>query len=138
MNAVGRQRSGAAAAVVLRPIRGSFIERPMAAISWPAASTVIEQCGSSSSGFWILQWRRSGSIMYSSVQAQRTYSGGDLFAEPLTPPGHSRRKNGEELVSPNESSPGLLDLHSFDTELLPEGVIVANRCQFPVCMMPIQ
>lgn len=52
---------------------------------------------------------------------QRTYSGGgDLFAEPLTPPGHSRRKNGEELVSPNESSPGLLDLHSFDTELLPE------------------
>lgn len=58
--------------------------------------------------------------MYRSVQAQRTYSGSDLFAEPLTPPGNSRRKNGEELVSPNESSPGLLDLHSFDTELLSE------------------
>jgi kinesin family protein 2/24 len=39
--------------------------------------------------------------------------------EPSTPPGNSRaRKNGES--SPSEFSPGLLDLHSFDTELLPE------------------
>ncbi|CAA0839072.1 ATP binding microtubule motor family protein [Striga hermonthica] len=59
--------------------------------------------------------------MYTSVQGQRTYSGGsDLFAEPLTPPENSRRKNGDDQVSPNEYSPGLLDLHSFDTELLPE------------------
>lgn len=57
--------------------------------------------------------------------AQRTYSGGsDLFAEPLTPPGNhrqsSQRRNGDEEVYPNEFSPGLLDLHSLDTELLPE------------------
>lgn len=55
---------------------------------------------------------------------QRTFSGGgsDVFGEPLTPPaGNPRRRNGEEDgVSPNEYSPGLLDLHSFDTELLPE------------------
>ena len=54
---------------------------------------------------------------------QRTFSGGsDIFTEPLTPPAANlRRRNGEEDgVSPNEYSPGLLDLHSFDTELLPE------------------
>lgn len=55
---------------------------------------------------------------------QRTLSGGgnEVFGEPLTPPaGNPRRRNGEEDgVSPNEYSPGLLDLHSFDTELLPE------------------
>lgn len=61
--------------------------------------------------------------MYRSVQAQRTYSGNsDLFAEPLMPPVYSRpgsqRRNVEEQVSPNEYSPGLLDLHSLDTELL--------------------
>ncbi|XP_047341166.1 kinesin-like protein KIN-13B [Impatiens glandulifera] len=57
---------------------------------------------------------------------QRTYSGGsDLFQEPpSTPPRNSglssQRKNGDDPESPNEFSPGLLDLHSFDTELLPE------------------
>lgn len=58
--------------------------------------------------------------MYRSLQGQRSHSGGsDLFAEPLTPPGNPGRKNAEEQISPNEFSPGLLDLHSFDTELLP-------------------
>lgn len=32
----------------------------------------------------------------------------------------SLRKNGDERLSPGELSPGLLDLYSFDTELLPE------------------
>ncbi|XWS19004.1 hypothetical protein CRYUN_Cryun32bG0093300 [Craigia yunnanensis] len=45
-----------------------------------------------------------------------------FFTEPTTLPVSSRpsnpRKNGDE--SPSEFSPGLLDLHSFDTELLPE------------------
>lgn len=56
---------------------------------------------------------------------QRSSNGGtEFFMEPSTPPVHSRssslRKNGEEQVSPSELSPGLLDLHSLDTELLPE------------------
>ncbi|KAL0354683.1 UNVERIFIED_CONTAM: Kinesin-like protein KIN-13B [Sesamum radiatum] len=115
MNTVGRQRSGAPAgapsAAVLGQFFGDFIERPMAAISWAAAPT----------DFGYYNGAGQGSRMYRSLQAQRTYSGGsDLFAEPLTPQGNSRRKNGEEQVSPNEYSPGLLDLHSFDTELLPE------------------
>lgn len=45
------------------------------------------------------------------------------MSEPSTPPLSSRsssqRRNGDD-VSPSELSPGLLDLHSFDTELLPE------------------
>ncbi|KAK8660902.1 hypothetical protein V6N13_051809 [Hibiscus sabdariffa] len=31
----------------------------------------------------------------------------------------SLRKNNDEYVSPNELSPGLLDLHSFDTDVTP-------------------
>ncbi|XP_043817932.1 kinesin-like protein KIN-13B isoform X2 [Manihot esculenta] len=55
--------------------------------------------------------------------AQRSYNGAnEFYVEPSTPPVSSRpssqRKNGED--SPSEFSPGLLDLHSFDTELLPE------------------
>ncbi|GKV27019.1 hypothetical protein SLEP1_g36228 [Rubroshorea leprosula] len=54
--------------------------------------------------------------------AQRGFNAGnDYFTEPTTPPGSSwqssqMKNNGD----PSEFSPGLLDLHSFDTELLPE------------------
>ncbi|CAL1400270.1 unnamed protein product [Linum trigynum] len=55
--------------------------------------------------------------------AQRGFNGGaELYTEPSTPPVSSRqtgqRKSGVE--SPTEFSPGILELHSFDTELLPE------------------
>lgn len=52
--------------------------------------------------------------------AQSGFSGAnEFYLEPSTPPGNYRsRKNGEN--SPSEFSPGLLDLHSFDTELIPE------------------
>ncbi|PIA65045.1 hypothetical protein AQUCO_00100491v1 [Aquilegia coerulea] len=50
---------------------------------------------------------------------QRSINGGnELFSEPLTPP--NQRRNGEELINSSELSPGILDLHSLDTELLPE------------------
>ncbi|GMP34851.1 hypothetical protein CsSME_00007549 [Camellia sinensis var. sinensis] len=56
---------------------------------------------------------------------QRSFNGGsEFFTEPLMPPINSRpsgqRKNSEDPESPSGFSPGLLDLHSFDTELLPE------------------
>ncbi|CAK9154608.1 unnamed protein product [Ilex paraguariensis] len=56
--------------------------------------------------------------------AQRSDNGGGN-EDPPTPSACSRsssmRKNGSgEQVSPGELSPGLLDLHSFDTELFPE------------------
>ncbi|KAJ6706354.1 KINESIN-LIKE PROTEIN KIN-13B [Salix purpurea] len=55
--------------------------------------------------------------------AQSSFNrGNEYYSEPTTPPVSSRpssqRKNGED--SSNDFSPGLLDLHSFDTELLPE------------------
>ncbi|KAJ6327534.1 hypothetical protein OIU78_014410 [Salix suchowensis] len=55
--------------------------------------------------------------------AQSSFNrGNEYYLEPTTPPVSSRpsrqRKNGED--SSNDFSPGLLDLHSFDTELLPE------------------
>ncbi|KAB1218570.1 Kinesin-13A [Morella rubra] len=57
-----------------------------------------------------------GSRMYRNAQSS---GANEFYLEPSTPPGNYRsRKNGEN--SPSEFSPGLLDLHSFDTELIPE------------------
>ncbi|GAB4850186.1 Kinesin-like protein KIN-13B [Ancistrocladus abbreviatus] len=57
-------------------------------------------------------------------RAVRSRGYDEVYTEPSTPPpGGSRpsRKNaGQDQVLPSELSPGLLDLHSFDTELLPE------------------
>ncbi|PWA92150.1 ATP binding microtubule motor family protein [Artemisia annua] len=76
-----------------------------------------------------------GSRMYSNSNnrnggnvggAQRSLSGGgnDLFNEPLTPPGRQKKQGGSE--EPNGFSPGLLDLHSFDTELISEMPVTTN------------
>ncbi|KAK1360164.1 Peroxidase [Heracleum sosnowskyi] len=66
-----------------------------------------------------------GSRMYKNPQ--RTFGGGtDLFLEsPLTSPGNSRVRNINVGDEASEFSPGLLDLHSFDTELIPEMPIPA-------------
>lgn len=49
---------------------------------------------------------------------------GRKSSDPTTPPyctrSSSLRKKVDDHVSPSELSPGLLDLHSFDTELLPQ------------------
>ncbi|KAI8529539.1 hypothetical protein RHMOL_Rhmol12G0232800 [Rhododendron molle] len=64
-----------------------------------------------------------GSRMYK-ISQRNVNGGGEFFTEPSTPPVNplsvSRRKNSQDLESPTGFSPGLLDLHSFDTELLPE------------------
>ncbi|KAH9714370.1 kinesin-like protein KIN-13B [Citrus sinensis] len=73
------------------------------------------------------QWSSENFLESSSngrwLQSAGGFGGGnEFYMEPSTPPVSSRpssqRKSGEQ--SPNEFSPGLLDLHSFDTELLPE------------------
>ncbi|KAL1810865.1 hypothetical protein ACET3Z_020930 [Daucus carota] len=46
------------------------------------------------------------------------YGGGGN--SPLTPPGNSKVGNNYGGDEPSEFSPGLLDLHAFDTELIPE------------------
>lgn len=124
MNAVGRQgqRSGASAAHHHRQYSDNFLESSSNG-RW-LQSAGLQHLQSSSNppqqDFGYYGGGGQGSRTYRNTQ--RTFSGGsDLFAEPLTPPANSRqRKNGEEQVSPSEFSPGLLDLHSFDTELIPE------------------
>ncbi|XP_062155443.1 kinesin-like protein KIN-13B [Alnus glutinosa] len=116
MNGVGRQgqRSGAAGVHHQRQYSDNFLE-------------------TSSNGRWLqstgLQHLHSSNPSIPPLQDYGFYGGGgggqgsrmyrNALLEPSTPPGNSRaRKNGEG--SPSEFSPGLLDLHSFDTELLPE------------------
>lgn len=62
-------------------------------------------------------------MMYRNGQSGLS-GGNEFYLEPSTPPGNSRsRKNGEDSL--NEFSPGLLDLHSFNTELLTEVGLLA-------------
>ncbi|MBA0695731.1 hypothetical protein Goari_002338 [Gossypium aridum] len=79
-----------------------------------------------------------GSRMYRNIQREFSM-GNDFFTEPTTPPVGSRpssqRMNGDQ--SPNEFSPGLLDLHSFDTELLPE-MPVPNLYNGPSLYNPVR
>ncbi|MBA0695730.1 hypothetical protein Goari_002338 [Gossypium aridum] len=76
--------------------------------------------------------------MYRNIQREFSM-GNDFFTEPTTPPVGSRpssqRMNGDQ--SPNEFSPGLLDLHSFDTELLPE-MPVPNLYNGPSLYNPVR
>ncbi|XP_062090767.1 kinesin-like protein KIN-13B [Humulus lupulus] len=63
--------------------------------------------------------------LYGSRTSRIGRSGSDLsppdaFASSLSTRSSSLRRYGEDQLSPSELSPGLLDLHSFDTELLPE------------------
>lgn len=75
-------------------------------------------------GFFGSNWEGHGSSRAKNGQRGVNGKGGD--EDPSTPPlafsrSSSTRKNGNgDEVSPGELSPGLLDLHSFDTELLPE------------------
>ncbi|XP_010254127.1 PREDICTED: kinesin-like protein KIN-13B [Nelumbo nucifera] len=134
MHAVGRQmqRSGASTVHHQRQFSDNFLETSSNGGWFQSAS--LQHLQSSNATLPGLQdygyfggggggGGVQGSKMY--WNAQRSVNGGnELFSEPSTPPVNSRssslRKNGEDHVSPNEFSPGILDLHSFDTELLPE------------------
>ncbi|XP_076902721.1 kinesin-like protein KIN-13B [Bidens hawaiensis] len=59
--------------------------------------------------------------MYSN--GNRSVGTQNLFDEPLTPPRQKKHGGGDE---PNGYSPGLLDLHSFDTELISEMPATGN------------
>lgn len=78
------------------------------------------------------KWLQSASLSQSFHAQDFGYYGGGLqgsrmtrtlAVDPSTPPGSrssSMRMIADDQVSPSEFSPGLLDLHSFDTELLSE------------------
>ncbi|KAF5453148.1 hypothetical protein F2P56_028076 [Juglans regia] len=128
MNGVGRQgqRSGAAGVHHQRQYSDNFLETSSNG-RW-LQSAGLQHLNSSSPSVPPLQQDYGpyggtggggqGSRMYRN--AQSGFAGAnEFYLEPSTPTGNSRsRKTGEN--SPSEFSPGLLDLHSFDTELLPE------------------
>ncbi|XP_052182840.1 kinesin-like protein KIN-13B [Diospyros lotus] len=119
MNAVGRQgqRSGASAVHHQRQYSDNFVDASSSNGRW------FQSAGLQHLQDYTYYGGGQGSRM--SRNAPRSFNGGiEYFTEPSTPPGNSRpfshRKNGEDPDSPGGFSPGLLDLHSFDTELLPE------------------
>ncbi|KAG8643530.1 kinesin-like protein KIN-13B isoform X1 [Manihot esculenta] len=132
MSGMGRQgqRSGATAVHHQRQYSDNFLDSSSSNGRWlQSAGLQHLQNSSSSSSIPPLQDYNfyggggGGQGMRMYRNAQRSYNGAnEFYVEPSTPPVSSRpssqRKNGED--SPSEFSPGLLDLHSFDTELLPE------------------
>ncbi|XP_052182537.1 kinesin-like protein KIN-13B isoform X2 [Diospyros lotus] len=121
MNAVGRQmqRSGSTGQPHhRRQYSDNFIDSSFNN-KWlqSAAQQDFRLYGNNGGG----QGSRSGRTVQRSVNG----GGNEVFGDPSTPPACSRSSSmrktwGDEQVSPSELSPGLLDLHSLDTELLPE------------------
>ncbi|KAK4762706.1 hypothetical protein SAY86_008474 [Trapa natans] len=78
-----------------------------------------------------------GSRMFQNVQRD-CIGANEFYVDPSSPPMNStslsQTKNGEDSAS--EFSPGLLDLHSFDTELIPEmptsGLFDGSSMHLPV------
>ncbi|XP_015938475.1 kinesin-like protein KIN-13B [Arachis duranensis] len=117
MNRQG-QRSGASAVHQHRHYSENLLE-PSSNASWLHSHSNIH---SSSSFIPPLQdynlYGGGGSRMYRN-SVQRSFSGGSDYYYDAEASALPKKKYGEE-VSPADFSPGLLDIHSFDTELLPE------------------
>ncbi|KAK7325178.1 hypothetical protein VNO77_29314 [Canavalia gladiata] len=131
MNGAGRQglRSGATGVHHQRQYSDNFLDGSSNGNRW-LQSAGLQHLQSSSNPLPPLQdfnvYGGGGGVqggrMYRNAP-QRSFNGGtEYYVEPSTPPGAYRastqKKSGED--SPGDFSPGLLDLHSFDTELLPE------------------
>ncbi|KAL4589183.1 hypothetical protein LXL04_002088 [Taraxacum kok-saghyz] len=133
MNAVGRhgQRSGSSGAHHQRQYSDNFLEVTSSSSNgrWLQSAGLqhLQQPSSNTSsqdfGYYGVGGGGQGPRMYNNnrnISTQRSLSGGsDLFSEPLTPPAR-QKKHGGSADDPNGFSPGLLDLHSFDTELISE------------------
>ncbi|KAI3525050.1 hypothetical protein L1887_03721 [Cichorium endivia] len=134
MNAVGRhgQRSGASGAHHQRQYSDNFLEVTSSSSNgrWLQSAGLqhLQQPSSNTSssqdfGYYGGGGGGQGPRMYNNnrnMSTQRTLSGGsELFSEPMTPPAR-QKKHGSGVDDPNGFSPGLLDLHSFDTELISE------------------
>ncbi|KAL5572672.1 hypothetical protein UlMin_022269 [Ulmus minor] len=105
MNVVGRQMSRSAVHHQ-RQYSENFLD---SSSKWFQSASLSQDFGLRGSGS-IRNGPRSGSER----------SPPDAFPASLSSRSSSMRKYGDDQLSPSELSPGLLDLHSFDTELLPE------------------
>ncbi|KAK7271913.1 hypothetical protein RJT34_28183 [Clitoria ternatea] len=136
MNGAGRQglRSGAAGVHHQRQYSDNFLDGSSNGGNRWLQSAGLQHLQSSANPLPPLQdfslyGGAQGGRMYRNAP-QRSFNGGaEYYMEPSTPPGAFRastqKKNGED--SPGDFSPGLLDLHSFDTELLPEMPVAVSN-----------
>ncbi|KAL4583897.1 hypothetical protein LXL04_008482 [Taraxacum kok-saghyz] len=133
MNEYGRRglRSGSSAAHQQRQYTDNFINTTSSSNGQWQQSAGLQHPQQQS-------YNTSSSMDYgyyngNGAQASRTYnnsrnispqmpvSGGtSLFAEPLSPPARHKKLGVGGGDNPSDFSPGLLDLHSFDTELISE------------------
>ncbi|KAJ4873192.1 ATP binding microtubule motor family protein [Raphanus sativus] len=137
----GRQRSGAAAVHHQRQLSDNLLDMSSSNGGRWLQSTGLPHFQPSPNDYGYYAGGGGGgggqgARVYQNVQ--RGFNGGnDFFGEPTTPqygsrPSSQRRNNDE-----SEFSPGLLDLHSFDTELLPE-IPVSSQLDSPSMFNPSQ
>ncbi|XP_010465603.1 PREDICTED: kinesin-like protein KIN-13B [Camelina sativa] len=133
----GRQRSGAAAVHHQRQLSDNPLDMSSSNGRW-LQSTGLQHFQSSANDYGYYAGGQGGGQATRGYQnAQRGFNGGnDFFGEPTTPQYGARPTNQRKNNDESEFSPGLLDLHSFDTELLPE-VGVLDRVAFFNFLVPL-
>ncbi|KAI3521609.1 hypothetical protein L1887_11080 [Cichorium endivia] len=131
MNTVGRygQRSGSSAANQQRQYSDNFADISASSNGqWLQSAGLqhLQQQSSTTSSTDFGYYGRNGgqgSRMYNNsrnISTPTSLSGGtNLFPEPFSPPARHKKLGGGGDV-PSDFSPGLLDIHSFDTELISE------------------
>ncbi|XP_010503718.1 PREDICTED: kinesin-like protein KIN-13B isoform X2 [Camelina sativa] len=134
----GRQRSGAAAVHHQRQLSDNPLDMSSSNGRW-LQSTGLQHFQSSANDYGYYAGGQGGGQATRGYQnAQRGFNGGnDFFGEPTTPQYGARPTNQRKNNDESEFSPGLLDLHSFDTELLPE-IPVSSQVDGPSLFNPSQ
>ncbi|XP_010465610.1 PREDICTED: kinesin-like protein KIN-13B isoform X2 [Camelina sativa] len=134
----GRQRSGAAAVHHQRQLSDNPLDMSSSNGRW-LQSTGLQHFQSSANDYGYYAGGQGGGQATRGYQnAQRGFNGGnDFFGEPTTPQYGARPTNQRKNNDESEFSPGLLDLHSFDTELLPE-IPVSSQLDGPSLFNPSQ
>ncbi|XP_010487449.1 PREDICTED: kinesin-like protein KIN-13B isoform X1 [Camelina sativa] len=135
----GRQRSGAAAVHHQRQLSDNPLDMSSSNGRW-LQSTGLPHFQSSANDYGYYAGGQGGGQATRGYQnAQRGFNGGnDFFGEPTTPQYGARPTNQRKNNDESEFSPGLLDLHSFDTELLPEQIPVSSQLDGPSLFNPSQ
>ncbi|XP_010545707.1 PREDICTED: kinesin-like protein KIN-13B [Tarenaya hassleriana] len=129
----GRQRSGAATVHHQRQLSDNFLDGASSNGRW-LQSAGLQHFQSSSGNDYGYYGGNQAARGYSN--AQRGFNGGhEFYGEPTTPQYGSRPSSQRHNADESGFSPGLLDLHSFDTELLPE-IPVSSQLDGPSIFNP--
>ncbi|ESQ48339.1 hypothetical protein EUTSA_v10020190mg [Eutrema salsugineum] len=135
----GRQRSGAAAVHHQRQLSDNLLDMSSSNGRWLQSNGLQHfQSSANDYGYYAGGGQGGGQATRGYQNAQRGFNGGnDFFGEPTTPQYGARPSSQRKNTDESEFSPGLLDLHSFDTELLPE-IPVSSHLDGPSMFNPSQ